>query len=535
MTEEKKRELLDEGLAHLGKPIDGKLREYAESVLTGYLWRSKLVGRHERRYRCSLRGAEFETDDRDGAPDIYNDFPVTWKLQHGDRLECPDCQRALEVFDEWRFKARRASFVFVEQWRRSAADEGQLVAIGARVRMEYREAWETPEPNIEILSFAVLKYGRRGTRYIKDGLSYRPGYDLGQLDAGFIGCRRLMDTGSVGEAIRGTPFERVWNDEFLYASPEYGRGLYSPLHHISWLGRHPAVEYMLRMGFIRLVREKLVDRYGALKGINFDGRSLEEVMGLDRATVRQLRPYAKDMAHGDMDAFRQLSGMIPEWPVPVRMEYIRALGLRYVVDKLVDAVRERGYRLKDELKYLRKQTDKIGPRIGWAELRDYWRECDRLNVPADDYRTRHPRNLQAAHMEAGKRIKYIESREHDEAIAKIAGAFDGRFAYGACGLFLRCVASSREVIDEGSALNHCVGGYVARYARGDTLIMVLRHTDEPDKPWYTVEMTPDGRVVQCRGYGNQTRYQDKEQIGAFWAAWKDEMRRRKGTEHAKAS
>lgn len=72
MTEEKKRELLEEGLKHLGTPVTQELRRFAESALRGYLWRGKKEKRHIRRYMCSLCGAEFESDDR-YPDDIYKE------------------------------------------------------------------------------------------------------------------------------------------------------------------------------------------------------------------------------------------------------------------------------------------------------------------------------------------------------------------------------------------------------------------------------------------------------------------------------
>ena len=53
-----------------------------------------------------------------------------------------------------------------------------------------------------------------------------------------------------------------------------------------------------------------------------------------------------------------------------------------------------------------------------------------------------------------------------------------------------------ELIDEGNALNHCVGSYVDSYANGRTDILFLRRAEEPDKPWRTIEFSPTtGRMT----------------------------------------
>ena len=525
MTEEQKREKLEDGLRHLGEPVTKELTEAATQALKGFLWRGRLERKHIRRYMCSLCGGEFETDAHE-EDDVYNEFPITSKTAHNDLIECPACGRLVVVYDAWRMKGNTCVPMFFEYWRKSAADRDVLVGIGARVMSDYMEPWTTASLKMRVLSFAVMKYGRKGTRYIADGDGYRVTYDLASLDNGFIGARRMMDEDSVGEAIRGTVWERVWHERFLYCSPQFGHHLVSPLFHLSWLSRHPMVEYMLKMGFVGLVAEKLkLTRYDK-DDVNWDAKDAEEAFGLDMATIRQLRPFGAELTKGELAAFKRLTIHARQWPVPVRMEYIRAMELRLYIGNIIDLCEARRYSLKDELKYLRRQMGRN--RVSrYTELRDYWEECDLLGVPADDYRTRHPKDLLEAHREFSGRIKHIKNQLHDAAIAKNAGANDERFAFAAEGLIMRCAASSKEVIDEGTALNHCVGRYVEQYAKGNTVIMLLRRAEEPDKPWHTVEISPQGVMIQCRGRGNRTEASDQPLIDAFWAAWEAEMQRRK--------
>lgn len=60
----------------------------------------------------------------------------------------------------------------------------------------------------------------------------------------------------------------------------------------------------------------------------------------------------------------------------------------------------------------------------------------------------------------------------------------------------------QEIEDEGRILPHCVGGYAERHAMGKLSIMFLRKASEPDIPYYTVEVSRYGGIVQCRGYKN---------------------------------
>ena len=45
--------------------------------------------------------------------------------------------------------------------------------------------------------------------------------------------------------------------------------------------------------------------------------------------------------------------------------------------------------------------------------------------------------------------------------------------------------------------------------RGALTIMFLRKKSEPDKPYYTIEVSRDFTIVQCRGYKNNTAGNEK--------------------------
>lgn len=68
------------------------------------------------------------------------------------------------------------------------------------------------------------------------------------------------------------------------------------------------------------------------------------------------------------------------------------------------------------------------------------------------------------------------------------------------GLFIRLPNRLEELKKEGEALHHCVGTYMERVRKGETMIFFIRRKEEPEKPYYTLEW--HGKVVQCRGSHN---------------------------------
>lgn len=63
--------------------------------------------------------------------------------------------------------------------------------------------------------------------------------------------------------------------------------------------------------------------------------------------------------------------------------------------------------------------------------------------------------------------------------------------------------NSKDIINEGKALSHCVSGYIKSMAKNKTTILFLRKTENIEKPLYTIELR-HGIVVQARGHGNSS-------------------------------
>lgn len=61
--------------------------------------------------------------------------------------------------------------------------------------------------------------------------------------------------------------------------------------------------------------------------------------------------------------------------------------------------------------------------------------------------------------------------------------------------------TSDDLIIEGAMLNHCVGNYITEVMNGTTDILFIRRKNEPEKPFYTLEISGDA-VRQCHGVNN---------------------------------
>ena len=92
-------------------------------------------------------------------------------------------------------------------------------------------------------------------------------------------------------------------------------------------------------------------------------------------------------------------------------------------------------------------------------------------------------------------------------------------------LFIRPAASYGEFVKEGKTLFHCVARYAKSHSTGGTNIFFIRCVDEPDKPYYTLELKlPQGKapyVEQNRGSHNCAR---TEEVARFEAAWLEHIK-----------
>ena len=78
-----------------------------------------------------------------------------------------------------------------------------------------------------------------------------------------------------------------------------------------------------------------------------------------------------------------------------------------------------------------------------------------------------------------------------------------------------CPVTPDDIVAEGHALHHCVGGYVNRVANGECLILFLRRCEDISKPFYTIELR-DRKVVQLKGMGNADATPEVQKFVVRW-------------------
>ena len=82
-----------------------------------------------------------------------------------------------------------------------------------------------------------------------------------------------------------------------------------------------------------------------------------------------------------------------------------------------------------------------------------------------------------------------------------------------------------DILEEGSELKHCITGkdtYYERIAKRESYLLFLRKTEAPKKPYYTLEVEPNGTVRQKRTYYDRQN-PDIEQAKVFLLRWQKQL------------
>ena len=88
-----------------------------------------------------------------------------------------------------------------------------------------------------------------------------------------------------------------------------------------------------------------------------------------------------------------------------------------------------------------------------------------------------------------------------------------------------------EIVLEGIALSHCVGGYAERHIKGKTTILFMRNVENTEEALVTIELNEESlTVIQAHGKKNRDP-SDEEQ--AFIDKWLKNVKRRKNKKSSK--
>lgn len=309
-------------------------------------------------------------------------------------------------------------------------------------------------------------------------------------------------------------FEKVANDPRHFNSPWIIDNYFNSYR------KYPFIEQLLKVGFYRMVQEFLEDSMAQDTDLNKGCNSILGTLGINKYQYNMLRKVGNPSLR-DLEILRYKPDL--KWEEFSTLRYVKDNGYVNMYKKYIDLMQ---YTTLHKLcKYI--STQKI------THSRDYFDYAGWLEKMDYDMRNEFnlfPKDFINAHDEMSKQyIKFKdkqaieETKRFNHLLAKLKKETEEAEAMklDIAGLFIRLPNRLEELKAEGEALHHCVGTYMEKVRKGETMIFFIRKKEEPDKPFYTLEWK--GKVIQCRGSHNC--YMTPE-VKAFTKVFEEKMKKK---------
>lgn len=361
-----------------------------------------------------------------------------------------------------------------------------------------------------------------------------------------MGRRRVMYTiGMTKPEQRATYWDQFMNSELIYPwNPKIMEGttaenskldLYieaGGTRLIAYLGlyiKHPQVENLMMQGLAPLVKELLQVEcessqyrqsggYAKLQNrVDWKEKQPAKMLGMNREELRIFRECGWTKEHLGVISWVKDAGIPVKWPEGINEIYKAGT---YECSQIA---REQPKALFWKILNYKKKCG-----FPYSYLRDYWEMAGRLGMDLTNDQVRWPKDLKRAHDSAAERINAQKDAEINQCFAT---RFDelSWLTWEHEGLMIRPCASMQELRSEGKELHHCVATYDTRYATGKTAILFIRRKEQPEVPYFTLELDEENLTVrQNRGLRNCARTDEVQAFETAWLDWaKKQARKRK--------
>jgi predicted DNA-binding WGR domain protein len=489
---------INEILEHFPQKISNDLVDYATDTVflkSRYLF-TRRVGGFQKAY-CTH--CKYET--------------ITDGLKHGQKSECAKCRSECIVKASGKGRKRLIDDAFVVWYEKSSMNPKAIVARGILLSRDYSGDYRTVETQFYTKVYYLFEPGNSRMVFRDWGGLIERKKISSEVYASMNFKESFVCTDNIKAAVTDTPFQYSTWERYHRYSDQY-RIKDDMVRFFDLAAKYPCIEYLTKLGMQDIVQTKLDGRktFGA---INWRGKTIEKVLRLSKAEIKDLRMnninlkvdtlhcYQVHKKNGYKITFEEaeLLNDITGW----RFDDFKKL-LQYAsFEKLSRYI----------LKQLRNHKKHFSASYSvLISLQDYIKDCIDLGMDITQEHVLLPNNLHAAHQKTIRQVKFKADASLNKKIEKRIRELQ-RFSFRYSGMIIRPAVSSIELFDEGKALHHCVGRYAEDYANGKTNIFVIRKAEEPDKPFYTMEIRHN-QITQVYGKNNkQPTIEVKEFVEAF--------------------
>lgn len=439
-------------------------------------------------------------------------------------MKCPSCGSVCVVKASGRGRKHMLDKAYLVYYEKSVKNPQVIVARGIWVTRDYRGDYKNVETRYNHEALYVFEKGH-STMLKQEILGYEedPKAEFGyrvlrgwekrktvfslykdqwnpdtagyQLYPGNVVVACFVSEDSIAKAVQGTPFQYSTWEEYSYEN--------DMTRFFDLYSKYPCIEYLTKMGFDNLVREK-VNGYTTYRTVNWKGKSPLQVLKLSKQEIKEIKANEINLSFGLLAFIRSCkSNRLDLSLAEMAAIHQDCVSLGSYYEEIFQSFFEYTT-IRKAYNYLKKQARNKRIKgidsalIAW---RDYRGDCIKLGLDLTCETTLFPRDLYTAHQNTMQQVKHQTDNELNKTLANQVKKLTKEYYFEYKGFLIRPAQSTDELIEEGKALHHCVGTYADRYARGESVLLVIRKKSEPEQPYFTVEVIHN-TVIQCRGLRN---------------------------------
>ncbi len=527
--------------------------DYVNNLFDHYVFYKTVPGGRKLWTSCCHQNEQFYADTQRTRTEQHDIFTAA---KHNDGVYCPFCGRRAQL------KAQGLGKAGLSQWKNIVflhCIEGELYAQAYCVDKDYRQWGMDQKPKYHSNGVYHFRLGRASMFYTMHGGMWHVEIDQYKLarrtnvrdpfySPGMGGGNEnyiIIHPEAIGQSqLRYCGYFEYWKGSY---ERHFGQD-YSLMRFLAAYCVYPhAIEMMLKNGFRDAVSDLVFVGKKNAAAIKWEEKDPRRAFGLTKDELKAFLETGEKNVEL-VAAYKKLKKGNVKTTFEEIVQHVRTLSHDINYIKFVGVCLEFETVPRRFIKYLERYTG--GCHAGgyrhissiYRHWTDYIEAAKAIGYDLNEYTVCFPKDLQAAHdiatAEHNRRLQAEREAErakrdaeyaakHTEEIRKaeeIRKTRSKKYTYQASGFIIRPARDADEIIAEGRSLSHCVGGYADRHMKGKLTICFLRREEAPDKPFITIELDMDGRLVQAHGYRNeQDGAPDPEKAYAFilkpWLKW----------------
>lgn len=423
-------------------------------------------------------------------------FCADKSAKHGSMLICPACGRESVCYGDWygRCRIETSKDVFLTQRN----TDGTLLLRWTKAHRNFSRG----------VAAYIFVDTNRTFQTVRNGKRHFYSYKMANIPYyGWDWCRRIDELPDhhyayvfppgINDAFPDEAVRRNFNLEDELQKVSVAIDIIGLLMNLETT--HGVVEYMMRLGMTTLACT-IHDHH-----IQAAGTSFSTVLGINGQYLSLYRKHDVTLEE------HMIVKCCSERGIFVHEEAFLQYRKLYALDHLAygDVIDILSFMPLDKFNaYFQKQRELCGMPIPRLMLlyKDYRGLLAGLGIEDSAKSVRFPANIVEAHDRLVVRYNAAKKEIEDTRIAQ-ANKFlkAGIPEFSRDGLTVRMPESRADFLREGTALSHCVGQkrYFDSHVSGERMIFFIRKQQEPDKPYYTMEIDMKRMVIiQLYGYGD---------------------------------